>query len=39
MTIITTTIERPGAAFAVDPAARAAIAFLARYSGRTLPCG
>ncbi len=36
MTSITTTIELPGAEFAHDPAELAAIAFLARYSGRTL---
>jgi len=36
MTAITTNIELPGAGFAVDPAEVAAIAFLARYSGRTL---
>src|SRR5262249_10784814 len=36
ITAITTTIERPGGEFAVDPAELAAIAFLARYSGRTL---
>jgi integrase/recombinase XerD len=36
MTPMTTTIERPGADFAVDPAELAAISFLARYSGRTL---
>jgi integrase/recombinase XerD len=36
MTTITTTIERPRGEFAVDPAELAAIAFLARYSGRTL---
>lgn len=36
MTTITTTIERPGAEFGVDSAELAAIAFLARYSGRTL---
>jgi integrase/recombinase XerD len=31
-----TNIERPGAGFAVDPAELAAVAFLARYSRRTL---
>jgi site-specific recombinase XerD len=36
MTTITTTIERPAAVFAIDPAELAAISFLARYSGRTL---
>ena len=36
MTAITTNIELPGAGFTVDPAEVAAIAFLARYSGRTL---
>ena len=36
MTTITTTIELPGAEYAVDPAELAAVAFLARYSGRTL---
>ena len=36
MTTITTNIELPGAGFAVDPAEVAAIAFLARYSRRTL---
>ena len=36
MTAIITNIERPGAGFAADPAELAAIAFLARYSGRTL---
>jgi hypothetical protein len=36
MTTITTTIERPRGEFAVDPAELAPIAFLARYSGRTL---
>jgi site-specific recombinase XerD len=36
MTTITPNIEPPRAGFAVDPAELAAIAFLARYSGRTL---
>ena len=36
MTTVTTIIERPRADFAVDPAELAALAFLARYSGRTL---
>lgn len=36
MTAITTNIERPGAGFPADPAELASIAFLARYSGRTL---
>jgi integrase/recombinase XerD len=36
MTTITTNTERAGTRFAVDPAELAAIAFLARYSGRTL---
>ncbi|MDA8043639.1 MAG: site-specific integrase [Actinomycetota bacterium] len=35
MTTITSNIERPGTGFTVDPAELAAIAFLARYSGRT----
>ena len=35
MTTITLNIERPGTGFTVDPAELAAIAFLARYSGRT----
>ena len=33
---IATTIELPGAQYVVDPAELAAVAFLARYSGRTL---
>jgi integrase family protein with SAM-like domain len=36
VTSIPTTIELPRADFAADPAQLAAIAFLARYSGRTL---
>ena len=36
LTTITTTIDRPVTGFAVDPAELAAVAFLARYSGRTL---
>ena len=36
MTAITTNIERLGAGLAADPAEMAAIAFVARYSGRTL---
>ncbi|MBO0691678.1 MAG: site-specific integrase [Acidimicrobiaceae bacterium] len=36
MTTITTTIDLPGANFAIDPAELAAISFLARYNGRTL---
>lgn len=36
MTTTTTTIDRPAAGFAVDPAGLAAIALPARYSRRTL---
>ena len=36
LTTITSTVELPGAEYAVDPAELAAVAFLARYSGRTL---
>ena len=36
MTSSTSTVEVPGAEYAVDPAELAAVAFLARYSGRTL---
>jgi site-specific recombinase XerD len=36
VTTITTTIEIPGAEYGVDPAELAAVAFLARYSARTL---
>jgi hypothetical protein len=36
VTTIASTVEAPGAEYAVDPAELAAVAFLARYSGRTL---